>query len=84
MLLKENLPFLLRVWINLKRDINWKIDKPFNFNNAKLARVKGKLSKNLPPKANKIANKINPKININLIPFDNFFDEILAIYFTIK
>ena len=39
--LKENLPDLLKVWINLKSDINWKIDNPFNFNKARLANVKG-------------------------------------------
>ena len=78
-MLKENLPEFLKVWINLKSDINWKIDKPFNFNNAKLAKVRGKVNKNLPPIANKIAKIINPKIIINLRPLDIFFDEILLI-----
>ena len=44
--LNENLPDLLNVWISLYKDINWKIDKPFNFNRAKLAKVSGKVSKN--------------------------------------
>ena len=73
-LLNENLPLLLSVWISLKRDINWKIDKPFNFKRAKLANVSGNVSKNLPPIANKIAKIINPKIIINLRLFDIFFD----------
>ena len=69
-LLYENLPLLLSVWINLKRDINWKIDRPFNFNNAKLARVRGNVNKNLPPKANKIAKPISPIMIRNLRVFD--------------
>ena len=77
--LNENLPDLLNVCINLKRDINWKRDNPFNFNNARLASVRGKVSRNLPPKANKIAKTSNPKI-INILKlFDIFFDEILLI-----
>ena len=75
--LKENLPDLFKVWINLKRDINWKIDKPFNLSNAKLANVRGKVNKNLPPIANKIAKTINPIIIKSLRPFDIFFDEIV-------
>ena len=42
-----------------------------------LAKVRGKVNKNLPPIANNIASNINPKIIKNLNPFDNFFDEIL-------
>ena len=77
--LKENLPDLLSVWINLKSDINWKIDKPFNFNRAILARVRGKVSKNLPPIANKTAKIIKPIINNTRSVFDIFFEEILVI-----
>ena len=69
---------------NLKRDINWKIDNPFNFNNARLASVRGKVNKNLPPIANRIAIKINPIIIKILRPFDIFFDEILLINFKRK
>ena len=55
------------------------MDRPFNFNRAKLANVSGKVSKNFPPTANKIA-KINKPIMIkNLRPFEIFFDEILEI-----
>ena len=82
--LKENLPDLLSVWINLKRDINWKIDKPFNFNNARLTNVRGRVNKNLPPIANKIANIIKPKIIKTLRLFDIFLDEILVINLSIK
>ena len=77
--LNENLPDLLKVWINLKSDINWKIDNPFNFNKARLARVSGKVNKNLPPNANKIAKIINPKNIKTLKLFDIFLDEILLI-----
>ena len=55
------------------------MDKPFNFNKAILAKVRGKVSKNLPPIANSIARIINPKIIKNLRLFDIFFDEILVI-----
>ena len=64
---------------SLNKDINWKIDKPFNFNKAKLAKVRGKVSKNLPATANKIAKTINPKTKIILRPFDIFFEEMLLI-----
>ena len=53
------------------------MDKPFNFNRAILARVRGKVNKNLPPIANKIAENINPKIIRILSPLDIFFEEIL-------
>ena len=76
-LLKENLPDLLSVCINLKSDINRKMDKPFSFSRARLARVRGKVNKNLPPIANKIAKNINPKIIRILSPLDIFFEEIL-------
>ena len=80
-LLKENLPDLLKVWISLNRDINWKIDKPFNFNNARLANVKGNDNKNLPPTAKRIAVITNPITNKILKLFDIFFEEILLINF---
>ena len=52
---------------------------PFSFNNAMLAKVSGKVNKNLPPIANKIAKMISPKIIKTLKLFDIFFDEILLI-----
>ena len=55
------------------------MDNPFNFNKARLANVKGNVNKNLPPIANRIANKINPMTIKNLKPLDNFFEEILLI-----
>ena len=55
------------------------MDKPFNFNSARLAKVRGNVSKNLPPIANRIAKIINPTIIETLRPFDIFFDETLLI-----
>ena len=55
------------------------MDKPFSFSRARLARVRGKVNKNLPPIANKIAKNINPKIIRILSPLDIFFEEILLI-----
>ena len=43
---------------------------------AILKRVNGKLNKNFPPKANKIANAIDPKKIGFLRFFDIFFDEV--------
>ena len=83
-LLKENLPDFLRVWINLKSEISWKIDRPFNFKSARLTKVRGKVNKNLPPIANKIAKMINPIIIKILMLFDIFLDEILLINFNRK
>ena len=77
--LKEKRPDLLNVWISLKREINWKIDKPFNFNRAKLAKVRGKVNKNFPPIANNTAKANNPNIIKNLRPFEIFLDEMLVI-----
>ena len=77
--LNENLPLLLSVCINLKRDINWKIESPFNFNSAKLAKVRGKVNKNFPPIANNTAKANNPNIIKNLRPFEIFLDEMLVI-----
>ena len=44
----------------------------------------GKLSKNLPPKANKKANAISPRKIINLTKPDNFLTEEFAINFKKK
>ena len=55
------------------------MDKPFNFNKARLARVRGKVNKNLPPIANKTAKIIKPIINSSRSVFDIFFEEILLI-----
>ena len=60
------------------------MDNPFNFSKARLAKVSGKVNKNLPPMANKIAKIINPIIIKNLKPFDIFLDEILLINFSKK
>tara|TARA_B100000989_G_scaffold151253_1_gene112846 strand:+ start:377 stop:598 length:222 start_codon:yes stop_codon:yes gene_type:complete len=65
--------------MSLKREINWKIDKPFNFSKAKLAKVRGSVNKNFPPIANKIAKAINPSITRNLRPLEIFFEEMLII-----
>ena len=77
--LKENLPDFLNVWINLKRDISWNIDRPFNLSNAILAKVNGRVNKNLQPIANKIAKITNPNIIKNLRPFEIFLEEMLVI-----
>ena len=53
------------------------MDKPFNFSKARLASVRGRVNKNLPPIANKTAKIIKPIINKTLKVFDIFFDEIL-------
>ena len=55
------------------------MDKPFNFNKAKLTKVKGKVNKNLPPIANKIAKAINPNIIRNLRPLEIFLDDTFVI-----
>ena len=72
--LNENLPEFLSVWINLNKPISWNIEKPFNLTIARLNRVSGKLSKNFPPKANKIARHIDPK-KINFLRFLDIFLE---------
>ena len=53
------------------------MDKPFNFNNARLTSVSGNVNKNLPPTANKMAKIIKPIIIKTLRLFDIFLDEIL-------
>ena len=77
--LNENLPFRLKVCNNLKSPINWNKDNPFNFSKARLARVNGKVNKNLPPIAKITARNNNPIKNKNLKPLEIFFDEILLI-----
>ena len=52
------------------------MEKPFNLTIARLNRVNGKLSRNFPPKANRIARPNNPKKNSFLIFFDIFFEDI--------
>ena len=53
------------------------MDRPFSFSKARLASVRGKVNKNLPPMANKTAKTIKPIINKILKVFDIFFEEIL-------
>ena len=55
------------------------MDKPFNFNSAILAIVRGKVNKNLPPIANRTANIIKPKIIKILRLLDIFLEETLLI-----
>ena len=51
---------------------------------AKLNRVSGKLSKNFPPKANRIARPIDPK-KINFLRFfDIFVNDVFATNFNKK
>ena len=51
---------------------------------AKLNNVKGKLNKNLPPNANKIAKSISPKKIKTLNCLDIFFTGALTINFSKK
>ena len=54
------------------------MEKPFNLTMAKLNRVSGKLNKNFPPKANRIARPTDPK-KINFLRFfDIFVDGVFA------
>ena len=54
------------------------MEKPFNLTIAKLNSVSGKLSKNFPPKASRIARPIDPK-KINVLRFFFFFvDDVFA------
>ncbi len=82
--LKENLPDLLKVWISLNNEINCKIDKPFNFNKAKLTNVSGNVSKNLPPIANNIASKSSPIMTGILKLFETFFEGMVENFFNKK
>jgi len=60
------------------------MEKPFNLTMAKLNRVNGKLSKNFPPKASRIARPIDPK-KINFLRFfDILLDDVFAIDFKSK
>ena len=60
------------------------MEKPFNLTMAKLNKVNGKLNRNLPPKANRIARPIDPK-KINFLKFfDIFVDGIFATDFNRK
>ena len=78
LLLNENLPEFLRVWINLNSEMSWKKERPFNFNKAKLANVNGKVNKNLPAIANKTAIAIKLINNNILILWDIFFEFMAA------
>ena len=60
------------------------MDKPFNFNKAKLANVRGSVKRNFPPIANIIAKIDSPMMIVNLKPLDIFLDEILLIIFKRK
>ena len=53
------------------------MDKPFSLISPRLASVRGKVNRNLPPIANKIAKMINATIIRDLRPFEFFFEEIL-------
>ncbi len=60
------------------------MEKPFNLTMARLNRVSGRLSKNFPPKANKIARPIAPK-KINFLKFfDIFWEDVFTINFNRK
>ena len=60
------------------------MEKPFNLTMAKLNRVSGRLSKNFPPKASKIARPIDPK-KINFLKFfDIFLEDVFTINFNRK
>jgi len=60
------------------------MENPFNLTIAKLNKVRGKLNKSLPPKANKIAKNIDPK-KINFLDcFDIFLEDVFAINFNRK
>ena len=56
------------------------MENPFNLTIARLNKVNGKLSKNFPPNANRIARPINPK----KISFLRFFDIVLEDVFVIN
>ena len=60
------------------------MESPFNFTMAKLINVNGKLSKNFPPMANKIAKAIEPKKITFLKLLDIFLDGMFAIDFKRK
>ena len=70
--------------MSLNKLINRIKESPFNLTIAKLKKVNGKLNKNLPPKANKTANAIEPK-KINFLNcLDIFLEDVFAINFNRK
>ena len=84
LLLKENLPEFLSVFISLNKAISWKSVKPFSLTIAKLKSISGKLNKNLPANARNIA-KITEIIKIEtLTVLDSFFTDVLTINFNNK
>ena len=60
------------------------MEKPFNLTIARLNSVNGRLNKNFPPKASRIAKPIDPK-RINFLRFlDIFIMDVFAINFNKK
>ena len=60
------------------------MENPFNLTMARLNSVKGKLSKNFPPNASRIARPIDPK-KINFLKFfDIFLEDVFATDFSTK
>ena len=55
------------------------MDKPLSLSKARVAKVRGRVNKNLPPTANKIAKANNPNIIRNLRPFEIFLDDTFVI-----
>ena len=70
--------------MSLNNEISWKRDSPFNFKSAKLANVRGKVNKYLPPMANTIARKKRTIIRSILVPLEIFFEEIVVNFFNKK
>ena len=60
------------------------MDRPFNFNNAKLASVNGKVNKNRPANANNIAIKNNPIISNIRTLLEIFLGETVENFFNNK
>jgi hypothetical protein len=57
------------------------MEKPLSLSIAKLNKVNGKLNKNFPPKASKIARPTDPKKINFLIFLDTFLEDIFATNF---
>ena len=57
------------------------MEKPLSLSIAKLNKVNGKLNKNFPPKASKIARLTDPKKINFLIFLDTFLEDIFATNF---
>ena len=55
------------------------MENPFNLTIAKLNKVRGKLSKNFPPKASSTARPIDPKKISFLRFFDIFLEDVFVI-----